>query len=136
VELINVHLSSRTGEGQEGEREAQGAYLEERIRERGEESRRILLLGDFNDYPDSPVIAGLEKRASLVSLVEGTSYLFRNRANQLDHMLASPALASELTRSRAVPVLEAGIFRDQPSDHNPLGAVFLLTPEGYSPPPR
>ena len=61
-----------------------------------EPSARIIIMGDFNDTPDSPVITGFCSRQNLQNLtaeVRGT-IRFKGEWETIDHLLASPSAAA------------------------------------------
>ena len=66
-------------------------------------SPAILLMGDFNDTPDSPVVADLSSRLGFVNLtenVEGT-IRFKGKWELIDLMLASPGAAEIIGPAQA-----------------------------------
>jgi endonuclease/exonuclease/phosphatase family metal-dependent hydrolase len=95
-------------------------------------SENFLVLGDFNDQPESEFVAPLVKNSNLfdclTSLPEEERWTFwwksRNRASQIDYMLLSPALAKRLQKENIKPRIERrGLgFRE-------LGATDNLLPK-------
>jgi len=88
----------------------------------------VLVLGDLNDFPFSDPLAVLTAGGGLVELtdrlpeVERYSYVYQGNSQQLDHILASPALASLCSEAR--PVHVDCEFAGQLSDHDPVIARF------------
>ena len=89
---------------------------------------QVLVLGDLNDFPFSDPLAALTAGGALVELtdrlpeVERYSYVYQGNSQQLDHILASPALAALCSEARPVHVNSE--FAGQVSDHDPVIARF------------
>jgi predicted extracellular nuclease len=89
---------------------------------------QVLVLGDLNDFPFSAPLAALTAGGALVELtdrlpeVERYSYVYQGNSQQLDHILASPALAALCSEARPVHVNSE--FAGQVSDHDPVIARF------------
>jgi endonuclease/exonuclease/phosphatase family metal-dependent hydrolase len=77
-------------------------------------TRKFMVVGDFNDQPDSPALAPLLNQADLYNPVEDLPdserwtywYGSRNRASQIDYILLSPALAEAALQRNSLPRIE------------------------------
>jgi endonuclease/exonuclease/phosphatase family metal-dependent hydrolase len=114
--LVN-HLKSK-GYGSQADSNARRAAQAKRIRAiyeglKDDGARRIVILGDFNDTPDSTPLAGLlEDSSDLKDVSEHPAYqsdgrpgTFGNgtKSNKIDYILLSPFLFDRVTK--------AGVFR-------------------------
>jgi uncharacterized protein len=128
IAMVNVHLSSRLGDEKEQilKRVEQARFLAKKTTEIRKDTPLILLLGDFNDTPGSPALSELTRTAGVVETAGGITYVYRNRGEQLDHILATPPLAGALVSAGTIPLLKAGILREYCGDHNPVTAEFYL----------
>lgn len=102
---------------------------------------RVIILGDLNDFLDSPTINTLTSAAPLGNLWyqaargERYSFIFQGRAEVLDHVLITPALAGDFRRIE--PIHINADFPDswnqvpetgrRSSDHDPLLVRFGLS---------
>ena len=88
----------------------------------------VIVLGDLNDFTWSNPLSALTSGGVLQDLVltlpeaERYSYVFQGNTQELDHLLASPHLASQLDLYDAIHVNAE--FAPQVSDHDPLVALF------------
>ncbi|HEX5010696.1 MAG TPA: endonuclease/exonuclease/phosphatase family protein, partial [Planctomycetota bacterium] len=88
----------------------------------------VLVLGDLNDFPSSEPLSVLTAGGGLVELtdrlpeVERYSFIYQGNSQQLDHILASPALAALCSEAR--PVHVDCEFAGPMSDHDPVIARF------------
>ena len=131
VLLMVLHLRSMLDD--QPERRLGEALQAKRIVDRRisvSDLQRIMVLGDFNDFPDSEpldaflgdgVLSDLTER---ISPANRWSYEFRGNRQQLDYMLTTSTLESE---AAAVEFVH-GSDVDLASDHQPLVANFRLTP--------
>lgn len=91
---------------------------------------QVLVLGDLNDFWFSEALGVLTAGGALVNLTdrlpeaERYSYVWQGNSQQLDHLLASPALAAACVEAR--PVHVNCEFAAQVSDHDPVLARFRL----------
>ncbi len=91
---------------------------------------QVLVLGDLNDFWFSEAVGVLTAGGALVNLTdrlpeaERYSYVWQGNSQQLDHILASPALAAACLEAR--PVHVDCEFAGQVSDHDPLLARLRL----------
>ncbi len=93
----------------------------------------LMVLGDLNDFPDSPPLAELEA-TGLFNLVraigrdERYTFIFQGVSQTLDHILISPEMVSQLSAARAIhinadfPYVFEGVAESaiRASDHDPL----------------
>lgn len=90
------------------------------------ERRRIIVTGDFNEFEFvSPVkmiaSAGLTILTRCNPRTERYTMAFLGNALALDHFL----VGSDLQRSARVQIVHMNVeFKDSPSDHEPVVAVF------------
>ncbi len=94
----------------------------------------VILMGDLNDYPDSPPLRILTEGGLLTNLAEKLppkgrfSHRYDGNFGALDHILVSPELASKADFEILhlnTPILDS---RDRNSDHDPVIASFKLEP--------
>jgi endonuclease/exonuclease/phosphatase family metal-dependent hydrolase len=77
---------------------------------------RFIVLGDFNDQPDSPAVKPLVKDVGLHDAIsslpadERWTYWWKskNRASQIDYLLLSPAIAKDVNAKNILPRIERG----------------------------
>lgn len=69
--------------------------------QKAETDAAIILMGDFNDTPDSPSVVRLCRAANLVNITpkEGGTIKFKGKWEIIDQMLASPAAAAKIRRT-------------------------------------
>jgi len=90
----------------------------------------VLVLGDLNDFGFSEMLGVLTAGGALVELTdrlpaaERYSYIWQGNSQQLDHVLASPALDTACTDIAVLHV--ASEFAGQVSDHDPVLARFRV----------
>jgi len=101
-------------------RKAQATAVKKIVRSRFSGSafnkERFVVLGDFNDQPDSPALRPLVKNAGLHDAIgnlppnEQWTYWWKskNRASQIDYMLLSPALNKQVNAQNILPRIERG----------------------------
>jgi len=101
-------------------RKAQGLAIRKIVRARFRgaafNKERFVVLGDGNDYPDSPWMRPLVKNMGLhdaisdMDVEERWTYWWKskNRASQIDYFLLSPALAKDVKKEGIVPRIEKG----------------------------
>ena len=142
VFVINVHFNSKGGDdsvfgavqpperGSEVQRVAQATEVRELVDEllASDPQARVVVTGDFNDFPWSDALQVVEtggEQADLVNLVETLpaadqyTFTFNGNSQVLDHTLVSPAVA-ELPYEFDVLHLNADRPSDaRPSDHDP-----------------
>ncbi|HEY7280905.1 MAG TPA: hypothetical protein VID47_04845, partial [Actinomycetota bacterium] len=88
--------------------------------------------GDLNDFSWSNPLQALVSGGVLQDLVltlpedQQYSYVFEGNTQELDHLLASPAMAGQMALYD--PVHINAEFAPQVSDHDPLVALFAMTP--------
>ncbi len=129
VGVIIVHFRSmRDGGGDI--RQAEAAYTAQIAEARISSGLdNILVVGDFNDIPDSPPLNEL-LAGSLVDLTlevpedDRWTFVFDRVRRQFDYILASPEMAASTSD---VIILHGGDV-DTASDHQPVAADFLVTP--------
>jgi predicted extracellular nuclease len=126
----------------ETQRLLQAAEVRDFVRELVGQSHgkaRVIVLGDLNDYPFSPVLQTLTDNGTLLRNLwfslppnQRYSYIFDGNSQVLDHILVSPAIRHV---SYGVVHLNAE-FAEQASDHDPQIMRLLSDCEGRHLPPR
>ena len=137
--VLNCHLKSKSGDTSaygslrppirftEKQRIAQTRVIRKKVDQLRNDypDAGVVVLGDLNDYEFSPAIQVLTENDGLTNLIdtllisERYTYIFQGYSQVLDHILASPNLASRL-RVKVANVnsdLSAGL---RPSDHDPV----------------
>jgi predicted extracellular nuclease len=91
--------------------------------------RAVIVLGDFNDLPDSPVVQAV-KGSDFVSAADSVptdvrwTFDFQGSKELIDHQLSSPVISGQLdTTSVTIP---HGAAIDDASDHSPIMATYLI----------
>jgi len=88
----------------------------------------ILILGDFNDGPESPAVLAVQGEGpnryadTAASLPGAWTYEHSGQHELLDHQMANPILASTLDRA-TIQIRHDGSQREA-SDHAPLAATY------------
>lgn len=131
--LTGVHLKAGRGEENEGFRKGQYRFLKGQfarfIKERP--NANLLMVGDFNSYPDSPELQEFllpESGVKMLNPTEGTTLLTHpadNPERQLDYILYNDKMKPEVIKESykvAMP-LEAEQMR-RIADHLPLVIEF------------
>jgi predicted extracellular nuclease len=138
--LINVHLSSRRsdtpfmGEYQPPLLHSEPGRLNQAMSLRREIEGllpgNVIILGDFNDYCDSPVLRSLMgTEGSPFSFLDATdslpseekyTYVYRGRPNQLDHILISPNLVERGFTGEILHLNSRMAAHDRAADHDPV----------------
>ena len=136
--LVNLHLVSKGGDdpifgrrqprltGSTDRRTQQSevvaAFVEQLLE--GDRHARIVVLGDLNDFEDTPPLAaleasGLEDLVKRLPLEDRYSYVYRGNSQVLDHVLVSPSLAAG-AEVECVPVNSDYPAANRASDHDPV----------------
>ncbi len=159
LRLINNHWKSKSGDEEVNEirRMLQAKHVADLSDEwlAGGENRRVIVLGDLNDYRNSAPISLLEHGAqhplvnAWIYLPEADrySYIFNGASQVLDHLLMSPNMLADLAGYDVVHLnadfakcetLDAGAPQCQSSDHDilvahfrPAGAAFVAGDLAY-----
>jgi uncharacterized repeat protein (TIGR01451 family) len=148
IVVIANHLKSKLdGEPSDRMRLAEAQFLADRVDAwvaQGQEY--VIVLGDMNDYEDSPPLETLYASGSLTNtwytlpLSERYSYIYHGVSQVLDHILVTPALWQQLVRfsplhfSADYPYaayVNDGKLVWRVADHDPLAAAFTLAPPVY-----
>ena len=138
VFLVNLHLRSKGGddpifgrrqprvEGSVIRRVAQARVVADFVTKvmKNDQAARVVVLGDLNDFEDSPALktleaAGLEDLVKRVPLENRYSYIYLGNSQVLDHVLVSEALA-EGAEVETVHVNAEFPISDRASDHDPV----------------
>jgi predicted extracellular nuclease len=138
VVLVNLHLSSKGGDDPLfGRRQppvfhSTGRRLDQANVVAGfvaslladDPDRRIVVLGDFNDFEGSVPLqvldaAGLEDLINRLPVDDGYSYVYQGNSQVLDHVLAS-RVAADGAVIDVVHVNAEFPFTDRASDHDPI----------------
>jgi predicted extracellular nuclease len=144
--VINNHLSSKIGDDQpfgarqpperrsERQRLAQAKVLREFVDQLMalDPEARIIVLGDFNEFEDRAplrLLAGhdLENLVERVAPEDRYSYIFRGKAQAIDHILVSAPLARDAEVDVVHLSSELPASR-RASDHDPVVASFGFPP--------
>jgi hypothetical protein len=112
--------------GSTGRRTAQAEVVAAFVNElvEADPRARIIVLGDLNDFEDSPPLAVLEA-AGLEDLVNRLpaeirySYVYQGNSQVLDHVLVSPSLAAG-AEVECAPVNSEFPASERASDHDPV----------------
>ncbi len=89
---------------------------------------KVVIVGDLNDFDFSDALTAL-KGSTFTNLVERLpreerySFIFGGNSQQLDHILASPSMASDATKIDVVHV-NSEYPGERASDHDPVVATF------------
>lgn len=149
IDIVNVHLVSRRrdsplmGEMQppllssEEDRIAQASALRAALDGRYEEGIIQIILGDFNDYPGSPVLeickasegAPLKNSADSLEGEDRFTYVYKGRARQMDHILVPVGASAE---AEILHGHSGSPEEGRASDHDPV-LVSLAVPPGLVP---
>ncbi len=143
--VIVAHFKSKRGGAEETEprRVEQAHFLASAVNDLLAETpgARVVVLGDLNDFFDSPPINILTSEAPLGNLWFGApeperySFIFEGRAEVLDHVLVTPAAVENLVRVDPVHINAdfpngwsevAGTSR-RSSDHDPILVRFRVS---------
>jgi predicted extracellular nuclease len=134
ITLINNHFTSQIGgDSVDRQRKQQAAlvnrYVSDRLKTNPQAA--IIVLGDFNDTPDSPTITTL-KGTVLQNLdtqlpkSDRYSILFNKERQLIDQILVSDNLARNAAPQFSALHLNTG-RTNAPSDHDPVLARFTLS---------
>jgi endonuclease/exonuclease/phosphatase family metal-dependent hydrolase len=142
--VIACHFSSRTGStplfgatqppriAGEAQRAAQARVVQAFVEQilAADPWAPVIVLGDFNDFQFSETMATLARSVTNLTDVlapsERYTYNFEGNSQALDHVLVSPALADG---ARYDVVHASAEFPDGPSDHDPVLARLVFSPE-------
>jgi predicted extracellular nuclease len=138
VFLVNLHLSSKGGddpifgrrqprvEGTKRRRADQAKAVADFVREvvQIDETARVVVLGDLNDFENSSPLrvfeeAGLEDLVKRLPLESRYSYVYLGNSQVLDHILVSEPLATG-AEVEMVHVNAEFPAADRASDHDPV----------------
>lgn len=149
ITVINVHLRSKGADDRrlgarqppvrhsEAQRTAQAEAIREWIDDHWDKhpDANIMVLGDFNERPGRPPMLALtesedsdRKLLNLLDQVPEASrftYVYQGESGVLDHILASRRLMIR-PRASAIHCCSQTPAKQQPSDHDPILATFLL----------
>ncbi|HEY42362.1 MAG TPA: hypothetical protein G4O11_00045 [Anaerolineae bacterium] len=144
LNVINNHFTSMSGGelATEPRRSAQAAWnvslLEDLLAE--DPDTHVLILGDLNSYYDAKPIdilreAGLRHVFEILGPDERYTYIYQGASQALDHILITQGLMDMLRR---VEILHVNADYPPPdpgdasplhqSDHDPIIAIFVMTP--------
>jgi predicted extracellular nuclease len=131
--VINNHLTSQIGGASADRRREKQAVLVNRFvtdRLAGDRNANIIVLGDFNDVPDSPTLRAIEgsvlqNLAARIPEDDRYSYIFDDDRQLIDQILVSSNLATK-TRPEADAVHVNAGRKNAPSDHDPVIARFTI----------
>ncbi len=145
ITAIANHLKSKLGGSPSDlQRLAQGEYLNQLAAQfQAEGQPYVLVMGDLNDFEDSPPLTALYANGVLTNTwftrpaEERYSYIYHGVSQILDHVLVSPALAQWLAQMGPLhfnadypynPYSSLGNVVWRASDHDPVAATFSLPP--------
>lgn len=138
IVLLGVHLKAKSPTDDKDKRLAEGQHVRKIADELHAKSpgAGILVLGDFNDTPDSPPLAAVAgaapdlyvDSANAVPLGNRYSYDYQGALQLIDHQMANPRLAALLDPASVTLVHAAKVDDDSKyaSDHSPLKATYLV----------
>ena len=147
--IVNHFKSKRGGEAETvGERAAQAEYMSGIVQTllAQDPQARVLAIGDFNDYEDSPTLTMMTQDGTLTNTllqvpeVERYSYVYAGVSQLIDGLLASPALYANLVAVKLTHInadypaiygsnLSPEFLPYRATDHDMPYAVFGLTAE-------
>ncbi len=131
ITVMIVHFLSMSAPGNGDDRRLAEAMQCRRIAERRLESGvdRMLIVGDFNDLPDSDPLDALLGDASaftdltrFVPSADRYTFVFDRREQQIDYMLGTANVEAELLEARILHGAEI----EAASDHAPIVMTFDL----------
>ena len=143
--VVSVHFKSKSEDGplfgdqqppqqvtarqRIGQAEGLAAFTEKLLA--ADPKAKLILAGDFNDFPWAESLAplaqsGLYNLAQEVPENERYSYNHEGNAQMLDQIWVSPALRQNLTWFQVMHLNSLQIASIQASDHDPLLAYFSL----------
>jgi endonuclease/exonuclease/phosphatase family metal-dependent hydrolase len=96
-------------------------------------TRPILLCGDFNDVPESPVVTRLKEEYldvwELSAPWKGFTYPAESPAKRIDYVFLKKPRKADPTSALSLRPVSARVVRSSASDHVPLIVEFELTTE-------
>jgi len=110
--LFNNHFTSRiSDENGKKRRDPQAKAVAEIVKERfaNPDEENWIICGDFNALPDEKAVTVLESSLDAENILsrlpvsERWTYIYKGKLQQLDYLMASPALAA---RSAALPLVD------------------------------
>ncbi|TCB90720.1 ExeM/NucH family extracellular endonuclease [Micromonospora zingiberis] len=139
--VVTNHFKSKSGAGAGDNADAgdgQGGWNGDRVRQAtalttfvdrvkaDSDTDNVLLLGDFNSYThEDPMQVLYGKDYRNVNNTGKTSYVFNGESGSLDHALASPSLASQVT---GVDVWQINAVESYAFQYDGLAAFFAPDP--------
>ena len=136
--LVNLHLVSKGGDDSlfgrrqpplhpsTTRRQAQAKAVGESVRQLLEEDpgTTVVVLGDLNDFVDSPPLQsleadGLEDLVTRLPAEDRYTYVFRGSSQALDHILVSPGLGED-AEVDAVHLAAEFPATERATDHDPV----------------
>jgi uncharacterized repeat protein (TIGR01451 family) len=145
IVVIANHLKSKLdGEPSDRMRLAEAQFLTDLVDgfvAQGQEW--VVVLGDMNDYEDSPPLQTLYASGTLTNIwytlppAQRYSYIYHGVSQVLDHILVTPALLRQLVAFAPLHLnadypyaayAENGKVVWRAADHDPLAATFTLSP--------
>jgi predicted extracellular nuclease len=136
--LVNLHLVSKGGDdpifgrrqprvtGSTSRRTAQAEVVAALVDGviAADPRARVVVLGDLNDFEDSPPLevleaSGLEDLVKRLPLEDRYTYVYQGNSQVLDHVLVSPPLAVD-AEVECVPVNSEHPAAGRASDHDPV----------------
>ncbi len=143
VVIIANHLKSKLGGAlSDAMRLAEAEFLAAQVDALAAQGQEwVIVLGDLNDYEDSPPLAALTASGNLTDTwytlppAERYSYIYHGVSQVLDHILVSPALLRQLLAFAPLhfnadhpyaAYAEDGTLAWRAADHDPLAATFRL----------
>ncbi len=137
VVLLGVHFKAKTPPDDPDKRLAESLHTRA-IADAlvaADPSLAVLVLGDYNDTPDSTTIAGMVGKAPVLfvdsaSFGAGTpySYVYEGMNQLIDHQFANPRMAGLLDQTSVIISHGPGIDDDNKysSDHAPVTATYMV----------
>jgi endonuclease/exonuclease/phosphatase family metal-dependent hydrolase len=135
VILLGVHFKAKAPPDDPQKRLAEGEHtraIADALTAADPEAA-VLVLGDFNDTPDSPAVAAIagaapsvyvDSAARVSPAEDAWSYEFQGTRQLIDHQLASPKLAALLVPG-SVTITHAAA-QSAASDHAPVAATYRI----------
>jgi len=133
VVLLGAHLKAKSNDDpQKRLAEAQRTRVIADALAKEDPSRAILVLGDFNDTPDSPpylAVIGKDptkytNAPALLPLTDRYSFVFQGKYELIDQQMSNPLLAEMLDPTTVKIRHTTDVYAA--SDHDPVMATYLI----------
>lgn len=135
VALLGVHFKAKTPPDDPPKRlaEAQHTRSIANTIAATDPTTAIVVLGDYNDTPDSPAVAAVaglspdaytDAPSVMTPQQDAWSYLYQGQEQLIDHQMANPLLSA--MREATSVTIPHDADTDAASDHAPIAATYLV----------